>query len=160
MASVLGTRFGNRRLVVRIHFSPFIGQIGDYMRLLTKVEVDEALDGNGEAGESMIPVETTVGELAELNASCACGGVPFQEAVDKGYGKRKVRGWFGIDRTLVEFGQPEPNELDYSVNKPIMMGMIHIKIQTEKTAEKVGEILGIRFEGESGWDGFMTFEDE
>ena len=48
MASVLGTRFGNRRLVVRIHFSPVIGQIGDYMRLLTKVEVDEALDGNDE----------------------------------------------------------------------------------------------------------------
>ena len=129
------------------------------MRLLTKVEVDEALDGNGEAGESMIPVETTVGELAELNASCACGGVPFQAAVDKGYGKRKVRGWFGVERNDYT-AIPAPDELDYSVNKPIMMGMIHIKIQTEKTAEKLGEILGIRFEGESGWDGFMVFEDE
>jgi hypothetical protein len=128
------------------------------MRLLTKVEVDEALDGNGEAGLSMIPVETTVVELAELNASCACGGVSFQKAVDAGYGHRKVRGWFGIDRALAEFG--EPDELDYSVNKAIMSGMIHIKIQTEKTAEKVGEILGIRFEGESRWDGFMVFEDE
>ena len=130
------------------------------MRLLTKVEVDEALDGNGEAGESMLPVETTVQALADLDASCACGGVNFKEAVIKGYGHRKVRGWFGIDRALADFGQPEPDELDYSVNRFYMSGMIHIKIQTEKTAEKIGEILGIRFEGESLWDGFMTFEDE
>ena len=49
------------------------------------------------------------------------------------------------------------------MNKLLKQGnyhVIHIKIQTEKTAEKVGAILGIRFEGESGWDGFMTFEDE
>ena len=129
------------------------------MRLLTKVEVDEALDGNGEAAEGMLPVETTVQELADLDASCACGGINFKEAAIKGYAKRKVRGWFGVERNDYT-AIPAPDDLDYSVNRFYMSGMIHIKIQTEKTAEKIGEILGIRFEGESLWDGFMTFEDE
>ena len=133
------------------------------MRRLTDAEVNEALDGNGEAAEGMIPVETTVQELADLDASCACGGVNFKEAVAKGYGHRKVRGWFGVERddyTTATAGRVEPSDLDYSINRFYMMGMIHIKIQTEKTAEKLGDILGIRFDGESGWDGFMTFEDE
>lgn len=135
------------------------------MRLLTKVEVDEALDGNGEAAEGMLPVETTVQELADLDASCACGGVNFKEAAIKGYAKRKVRGWFGVEREAKSLDEAKGifvkgDDLDFSVNRFYMAGMIHIKIQTEKTAEKIGEILGIRFEGESLWDGFMTFEDE
>ena len=135
------------------------------MRRLTEAEVDEALDGNGEAEIPMIPVETTVQELADLDASCACGGVNFREAVAKGYGKRKVRAWFGVEREAKSLDEAKgifvkSDDLDFSVNRFYVAGMIHIKIQTEKTAEKLGEILGIRFEGESGWDGFMVFEDE
>ena len=135
------------------------------MRRLTKVEICEALDENGEAELPMLPVETTVQELADLDASCACGGVNFKEAVAKGYGKRKVRAWFGMERDEKSLDEAKgkfvkATDLDYSVNRFYVAGMIHIKIQTEKTAEKLGEILGIRFEGESGWDGFMVFEDE
>ena len=126
------------------------------MRLLTSVEVDEALDGNGEAEMAMLPIEATVQELADLDTSCACGGVNFKEAAMKGYAHRKVRGWFGIEREV----NTTASDLDYSVNRFYMAGMIHIKIQTEKTAEKIGEILGIRLNGESLWDGFMEFEDE
>jgi hypothetical protein len=45
------------------------------------------------------------------------------------------------------------------------MGMFHIKIQTDKTAEKVSRIAGdaggsLHFSGDSIWEGYKEFEIE
>jgi hypothetical protein len=48
---------------------------------------------------------------------------------------------------------------------PQVTGMFHIRIQTDKTAEKVSRIAGeaegsLRFSGDSLWEGYKEFEIE
>lgn len=119
------------------------------MRKLTGEEIEEALDDNGEAEEGCVAIEATVRELADLGIGTCCGGQgnkTFQSLADKGYEHRKCRGWF--------------DEKEKEV-----VGMFHIKIQTDKTAEKIERIAGeargsLHFSGESRWDGFKEFEIE
>lgn len=137
------------------------------MRNLTPEEIEEALDDNGESEAGYIAVETTVQELADLGVGTACGSVPnqtFKALADKGYGHRKCRGWFNRAPTPLPPGESEtfPKGITFG---PEVSGMFHIKIQTDKTAEKIERIASdaegsLRFEGPSNWDGFMEFEIE
>ena len=119
------------------------------MRKLTQVEVDEALDDNGEQEEGAVAIEATVSELAGLGVGTCCGGTgnkTFQALADKGYQHRKCRGW-------------------YDEKDKVVLGMFHIKIQTDKTAEKIEQIASeaggsLRFNGDSLWDGYKEFEIE
>lgn len=98
-------------------------------------------------------VDITIGELAALGAGTVCGSVGnkcFTFMVPK-YEKRKVKCWFHPN---------EPNGCGPSVN-----GMVHIKVQTETTAEKIEHLAdkgggSLRFEGESVFEGYMEFEVE
>ena len=123
---------------------------GDYrMRTLMKEEVEVALDDNGEADEGCEPVEARVQELADMEVGTCCGAKGnrcFQVLAKEGYGHRLCRGWF--DRVAKE-----------------VVGMFHIKIQTDKTAENVERIAvaaggSLRFNGDSQWEGFKEFEIE
>jgi hypothetical protein len=129
------------------------------MRNLTQEEIEEALDDNGEPEEGCVAIEATVQELADLNVGTGCGKVgnqAFKVLADKGYGHRKCRGWF------------EENRDSLSSTKffgGCVCGMFHIKIQTDKTAEKVERIVGaaggsLRYSGDSLWEGFKEFEIE
>lgn len=120
------------------------------MRRLTDEEIEFGLDDNGESEEGAIAIEATIQELADKGASTSCGkpgNKCFNDLVDCGYGHRKCRGW------LVNDDNPE------------VLGMFHIKIQTDKTAEKISEIAGgaggsLRFDGDSAWEGYKEFEIE
>ena len=127
----------------------FLFQTRGKMRNLTQQEIYEALADNGEEEEGCIAIETTIGELANLGASTLCGITGnncFQTLADKGYDKRKCRGWYDL------------------VTKDVC-GMFHIKIQTDKTAEKISSMAGeaggsLRYSGDSLWNGFKEFEIE
>jgi len=119
------------------------------MRKLTQAEIDIALDDNGEKDDGAVAIEATVGELAALGVGTCCGRVgnkTFQVLADKGYQHRKCRGWF--------------DEKD-----KVVVGMFHIKIQTDKTAQKVEESVcsaggSLRHNGDSMWGGYKEFEIE
>jgi len=129
------------------------------MRFLTADEI-EAMDGDPqdalENGE--VAIEATIQELADLGVGTACGHVgnkAFKALADKGYGKRKCRGWFCKN----------PIPINGQTEDPYVNGMFHIKIQTDKTAEKIERISGeaggsLRYEGDSSWEGFKEFEIE
>lgn len=118
------------------------------MRQLNQPEID-ALNETDDAQPGDAPFEATIGELAALGYGTACGAVPntaFAALAAKGYQHRKVRSYL--------------NQADKTVGT-----MIHIKIQTERTAEKVERIAAqgggsLRFDSESQFPGFMMFETE
>jgi hypothetical protein len=124
------------------------------VRGLTKEEI-AVLDWSSDMEQSAIAVETTIAELAEVDAGTDCGMVGnscFRYLAEKGYKHRKCRGWF----------IPGPSVYG---DKPVVTGMFHIKIQTEETAKKVERLAAkgggsLRFDGESEWDGYMVFEIE
>lgn len=143
------------------------------MRNLTQEEINLALDDNGEKEEGAIAIEATVQELADLDAGTCCGTVgnhTFKALAEKGYGHRKCRGWFLAKPTPMTQEQWESLQGVGTVpaadqSRPQVWGMFHIKIQTEKTAEKVERIAGeasgsLRYNGESNWEGFQEFEIE
>lgn len=148
------------------------------MRNLTQEEIDFALDDNGEKEEGAVAIEATVQELADLECGTCCGShgnKTFKALVDKGYGHRKCRGWYlekppGITdehwKTHVwNVGGSEPLTDELRNPPPVVMGMFHIKVQTEKTGEKISRIAGdahgsLRYSGESLWEGFKEFEIE
>lgn len=119
------------------------------MRNLADIEIDGALDDNGELEDGAVAIEATVQELADLGVGTYCGCVgnkTFKALADKGYGHRKCRGWFISKDSVVD-------------------GMFHIRIQTDKTAENVSRIAAdaggsLRFSGDSMWDNFKEFEIE
>ena len=119
------------------------------MRNLIQEEIEEALDDNGEPEEGCVAIEATVQELADLNVETGCGSVgnqAFKALAAKGYGHRKCRGW-------------------HDAKNGVVVGMFHIKIQTDKTADKVERIVGaaggsLRYDGDSRWEGFKEFEIE
>ena len=117
------------------------------MRNLTQADIDVMfLDGEIEDCEA---VEATVQELADLGVGTICGHIgnqTFKVLADKGYGHRKCRGWF-------------------QAKEKVVVGRFHIKIQTDKTAEKVSRIAAaadgsLRYDGNSSWEGFKAFEIE
>ncbi len=118
------------------------------MRNLTESEVGP-LDCNDEKDEGCVAVETTVEELAALGVGTFCGSPNnqcFAALAAKGYGKRKCRGW-------------------YQASSKTVWGMFHIRIQTDKTAEKMSDVVSeshgsLRFNGDSLWDGYKEFEIE
>ena len=127
------------------------------MRILSKEEMDtdivtlDYLDAEPEWS----PIEATVQELANLKVETACGSHgnhPFEALVAKGYGNRKCRSYM-IPATNDERG-------------PMVVGMFFMKIQTDKTAEKVEKIVSdaggsLRYDdGECGWEGYKMFEIE
>jgi hypothetical protein len=131
------------------------------MRNLTAEEIKQALDDNGESENGAVAIEATVKELADIETETACGkygNKTFKALVDKGYEHRKCRGWF-IDKSKLEMcGEKDRNA-------PMVLGMFHIKIQTDKTAEKVEKIASdaggsLRFNGDSLWEGYKEFENE
>lgn len=119
------------------------------MRNLTIEEIEEALDDNGETEDGCIAIEATVQELSDLKVGTTCGtkgNSCFVKLAEKGYAHRKCRGWF--DEKTKE-----------------IVGMCHIKIQTDKTAEKIEKIAAeaggsLRFNGDSLWEGYKEFEIE
>ena len=119
------------------------------MRDLTQEEINTALDDNGEKEEGCIAIETTVQELADLGVGTCCGHTGnqvFKVLADKGYKHRKCRGW-------------------YDESGKVVVGMFHIKIQTDNTAEKIENIASkaggsLRLNGDSLWEGFKEFEIE
>lgn len=126
------------------------------MRELTQPEIDDMISFGGSASD--VPgtwIEAKVSELAEGNIGTACGGPDtFIILTNKGYPHRKVRGY------LIH---------DSDESRSYLIGVIGIKIQTEKTAFKVERVIGaggsyLRFEGPADpgttLDGFMIFEDE
>ncbi len=143
------------------------------MRNLTAQEIEQALDDNGESEEGCVAIEATVQELADLNAGTCCGGfgnLTFKALADKGYGKRKCRGWYDakpVPMTQADWEsiQGEGEVPADAMSRPEVVGMFHIKIQTDKTAEKVERIAAsvhgsLRFNGDSMWDGYKEFEIE
>lgn len=151
------------------------------------IEETSELDDNGESEEGAVAVEVTIQELADMDAGTCCGTCGnscFKALAAKGYGHRKCRGWLTMTpattsaEKFVEWTKKNPvppskqklaDERLAAIlkfnNKPEVSGMFHIKIQTEKTAEKVSKIVGeaggsLRFDGPSGWDGYMEFEIE
>lgn len=118
------------------------------MRDLNEQEIGDMLAHGQTISEGRF-IEAKVSELAELNIGTACGGPDsFIELAENNYEHRKVRGMLVHD----EEGQ------DY------LIGMIAIKIQTEKTALKVEQLASIRFDSKcdenSTLKGFILFEDE
>ena len=119
------------------------------MRTMTQEEVQEGLDDNGELEEGCIPVEIRIQELADMDVSTGCGAKGnkcFRVLAANGYKHRLCRGW--LDEKAKE-----------------IVGMFHIKIQTDKTAEKISQIAGkaggsLRLNGDSQWEGFKEFEIE
>jgi hypothetical protein len=154
-----------------------------------------ALEDNGESSDSgAIAVEATVQELADLGAGTECGTIGntcFKALAAKGYGHRKCRGWFlatpkqtelemfrkfdwrtfrGCGWTQKKWDQRLLQLEDEAakakgVEWPEVIGMFHIKIQTDKTADKIAKIAGeaggsLRFDGDSDWEGYKVFEIE
>ena len=119
------------------------------MRDLTQVEIDVALDDNGEADEGCVAIETTVGELAALGAQTVCGesgNCCFAELAKQGFADRFARGWF------------------YRAENEVW-GMFHIECADEAEAEAISEIAyegggSLRPSGKSLWGGFWEFEIE
>lgn len=151
------------------------------MRNLTAEEIDKALDDNGEPEDGFVAIEARVEELAAIGAGTACGKVGnhcFVALAAKGYGKRMCRGWFcenpmkaALDTLDTTGNTPEmAAERVASIKAswpttPQVTGMFHIRIQTDKTAEKVSRIAGeaegsLRFSGDSLWEGYKEFEIE
>jgi hypothetical protein len=140
------------------------------MRNLTPEEIDKALDDNGEAEEGCVAIEATVQESADLKTDTCCGrwgNQTFKALADKGYGHRKCRGWF--NKTPKQMSQETWEGIHgqgpVPVLGPLVCGMFLIKIQTEKTGEKVERIAGaaggsLRYDGDSLWEGFKEFEIE
>jgi hypothetical protein len=126
------------------------------MRNLTTEEIAEALDDNGESEEGCVAVEATIEELADLNVRTICGANDnrvFGELAERGYGKKRCRGWYLAKDASKEGG------LDQTV-----WGMFHIAV-TEEDAEKVARIAdkmggSLRFSGPSLWKGFFEYEIE
>jgi len=160
------------------------------MRNLNADEMD-ILDDNGESEEGAIGIEITIQELADMEAGTCCGktgNTCFKALASHRYGHRKCRGWLlkePAKMALHNFldswkNDPEAMKkkryieirtrlesdlLDPSENRPQILGMFHIKIQTDKTANKISKIAedsrgSLRFEGDSEWDGFKVFEIE
>jgi hypothetical protein len=153
-----------------------------------------ALEDNGESSDSgAIAVEATVQELADLGAGTECGTIGntcFKALAEKGYGHRKVRGWYLAARkqtaldmfrkfdwrtgckgwTQKKWDQMLLQLEDEAAKAkgaewPEVMGMFHIKIQTDKTADKIAKIAeeaggSLRFDGDSDWEGYKVFEIE
>lgn len=105
-------------------------------------------------GMGFYAVDTTIGELAQIGAGTSCGSVGNTcfvgiASYSKGkYEKRKVKCWIN---TLL--------------TPPEVSGMVHIKIQTETTAEKIDDLAGnfdgsLRYDGSSPFPGFIDFEVE
>ena len=129
------------------------------MRNLTQEEIEEALDDNGEAEEGCVAIEATVQELADMAVGTGCGefgNQVFRELATKGYQHRKCRGWFEKKKNALSSTEPYVG---------VVVGMFHIKIQTDETAEKIERIASdaggsLRYSGDSLWDGFKEFEIE
>lgn len=118
----------------------------DEISQLDEIEADMKEDGYS-------PIEATIGELADLKVGTSCGQVGNTCFVElaKNYKHRLVRGWLS--------DKPIGNEAMH------LNGMVHIKMQTESTAEKLSRIAdrgngSLRFEGESVFENFMSFEIE
>jgi hypothetical protein len=145
-------------------------QEGNRMRKLTQEEVEEGLDDNGESDDGYIPIEASIQELADMGVSTCCGRTGnkcFKALADKGYEHRKCRGWF-CEKPF-QMTQETYESIGGKGSVPIMgpdvAGMFHIKIQTDKTAEKISRIAGeaggsLRLNGDSLWEGFKEFEIE
>ena len=131
------------------------------MRVLSKEEMEtdvvtlDYLDVDSEDGPQIF-FEATIQELADLRVETYCGNhgnQPFALLSQKGYGKRKCRG------SMVLAPNPEGRGL-------MVGGMFFIKIQTDKTAEKIEKIVNdaggsFRYDdGECGWEGYKQFEIE
>lgn len=99
-------------------------------------------------------VDTTISELAQLGAGTACGRVGntcfvgIASYSNGKYAKRKVKCWINTQN-----------------NPPDVNGMVHIKIRTETTAEKIDDLAStfngsLRFNGGSPFTMFIDFEVE
>lgn len=120
------------------------------MRALSSDEVDQALDNNGESEEGCYPVEMTVKELRQANASTCCGSIGnncFHQIAQ--FDDRLVRGWFA----------PEFDDSEAQVQ-----GMFHIECneaEAQIISDSVGRVGGsLRPSGRSLWAGFWEFEIE
>jgi hypothetical protein len=99
-------------------------------------------------------MDTTIGELAQIGAGTTCGTVGntcfvgIASYSNGKYSKRKVKCW-----------------IDTSLTPPEVSGMVHIKIQTETTAEKIDDLAtnfggSLRYNDGSPFPGFIDFEVE
>jgi hypothetical protein len=124
------------------------------MRNLTDEEID-LMDEirEDEETEGFFAVETTIQELADIGAETCCGHFGnkcFAYLASHGYRSRKCRGWLN------------PNDADRGA---LVGGIFHIRIQTDKTAEKIENLAAdvhgsLRFDGDSIFEGYKVFEIE
>ena len=119
------------------------------MRELTPQEViDYGMEVDGsEVALELTAVEGIINDLKDVGTICGeSENKCFNLLIEKGYGKRKFYGLL----------QKKTNTI---------WGMFYIKIQTEKTAEKIERLSykeggSLRFNGEANREGYMEFEIE
>ena len=124
------------------------------MKVLTREQIDSFLDYDTDLktgiicqeDEGFIAVESTIGELSNLNVGTTCGTVRNKcfTKFNKFF-NRKVRGWYSSSNSEVD-------------------GMFHIECN-EQESEEIEELAGInngslRASGESLLNGFYEFEIE
>ena len=110
------------------------------MKILKEDEYEQFLDYNGEDDEGCKVIESTIAELAQHKTAMIYDN-SAERLYDRGFGDRLVRGWGNIEQ--------EPW---------FMMGMIQIQAK-ESESDILEKLSGLRFSGESLWDGFLEFED-